>query len=229
MPSFRINGINPPTENIFRKELWRYTARGLYIGPRQGAHGQSHRHTKHFSSICHLLVLRQWEPSGVGGGLIFVLFELARARYDRFSTSPIRCRCNNDSILELENPIAKIQEMTYTFLRGSRPLVCIHRYHHLVRIHFSLPVLELQPSVFWVTPPGCRDSKRWQVDRCRRVTASGEVIGLICYMARPASGLESRTSFPLCTYTWNRRETRRVWRLTATTSTCIAYVNLPSV
>jgi len=119
--------------------------------------------------------------------------------------------------------------MTYTFLQGSRPLVCIHRHHRLVRIHFYLPVLELQPSVFWVTPPGCRDSKRWQVDRCLCVTASGGVIGLICHMARPASGLESRTSFPLCTYMWNCRETRRVWRLTATTSTCIAYVNLPSV
>lgn len=119
--------------------------------------------------------------------------------------------------------------MTYTFLHGSLPLVCTHRHHRLVRIHFYLPVLKLQPSVFWVTPPACRDSKRWQVDRCRRVTASGGVIDLNCHMARPATGLESRTSFPLCTYVWNRRETRRVWRLTATTSTCMAYVSLMSV
>lgn len=106
------------------------------------------------------------------------------------------------SRISLKNSIAKNQEMMYTFLHGSLPLVCIHRHHRLVRFHVSLPALEFQPSVFWVKPPACRDSKRWHVDRCRRVTASGGVIGLICHMARPAPGLESRTSFPLCTYTW---------------------------
>ena len=119
--------------------------------------------------------------------------------------------------------------MTFTFLHGPLPLPYIHLHHRLFPFHFSLPVRELQTPVFWIMPPACRDSKRWQVDRCRRVTASGGVISLICHKTRPAPGLESRTSFPLCTYVWNHRETRRVWHLTVTSSFYIAYVSLPPV
>jgi hypothetical protein len=160
-----------------------------------------------------------------------LVFEFAKADTIVCLLQPrIRYRCNHDSAsISFENSVAKNQQMTYTFLHASLPLLYIHRHLRLDPFHFPLPVRELQPPVLWVTPPACRDSKRWQVDICRRVTASGGVIDLICHKTRPAPGLESRTSFPLCTYMWNRRETRRVWHLTAATSFCIAYVSLPPV